>query len=466
MLWNRKTEKFIEKTQKKGEIVLTGLGILRNYLGAGELYPKKVKQGEDGTLYYYTGDYGSSDKNGNIKFLGRIDRQVKKYGRLIAIEEIEKCLNEYQEVATSIVTVTRPGKQIIAAIGLNEEFAENALKKLIFELRNYCGEKLPLHMCPARWHVYINSSTNSDEVSSWKKKKLNTKEKPNGIFLANRPVDVVDKGDLCKEKVEDYIDEIKKLWEKILLNKQELQVLEIGKEDDFFFVGGDSLLYKILVTRFETKFKIKFPREAFAYCSTISFLARYLCKEKSDFQINSLNETADSEHQVLPLFCIHSLLGDCVNDYGELAIAFPERALYGISDRNLHETLFHYESIYEIANDYYQLIIKEHKLEHYLFLGWSFGGVVAKTMAEICRKDGRAATAILLDSTAPDFLQQGITAEEHSEYILSLAELTWRYLTQEYGSDFIKDQFDPSHLSIRKQIKSIFSLLRKKGAMQ
>lgn len=437
---------------KEGEIYIGGLGLARNYLNAETKYKERFVNILGLGLVYKTGDKGYYDNKKNVVFTGRIDRQVKKYGRLIYPEEIEKRIAQHPQIATAHVDIVGLNRQIYAYVSFRETTQNSGVGVLIYAVARSCKEYLPVHMLPGRWCVGGKAG-----VSNWKYKA----DKASQIYVANSPRK---ENNLFNDK-NNLLNRIfiilKEIWAKILFTEEESKIFSLDIEDDFFLMGGDSLLYKIMVTEFCRSFPaILFPSNEFKEKPTISFLANYLLSCLEVLPAIPLNTMAQyTDHRRLPLFCIHSLLGNAINDYRELALEIVDRAVYGISARGLERSCLQ-ESVEEKAADYIRVVKNIQKTGPYLLLGWSYGGVVVREMAEQFRREGQVVTIYILDSVSPTFLQQGINPGNFAKYTKKLAELTWRYINNVADSSFVEMPSASSDKS--QQVEFVFNRLEER----
>ncbi|MEV7097638.1 amino acid adenylation domain-containing protein [Amycolatopsis sp. NPDC051045] len=93
-----------------GEIVVSGPGVARGYLGRPDLTAQRFRPDPDapGATRYHTGDLARRRADGSLEFLGRLDRQVKVRGHRIEPEEIERALLDHPGVAQAAVGAIRP----------------------------------------------------------------------------------------------------------------------------------------------------------------------------------------------------------------------------------------------------------------------------------------------------------------------------------------------------------------------
>jgi hypothetical protein len=208
-----------------GELHVGGPGLARGYLGRPELTAEKFVPDpfgrEAGARLYRTGDLVRYLPDGQIEFLGRIDHQVKVRGFRIELGEIEAALGGFPHVR-QVMAVAREGrsgdKRLVAYI-----VAERGQNPTVEDLRTYLRERLPDYMIPSAF-VLLDEwpLTPSGKID---RQRLPDPEGP-------RPT-------LETAYVEPQTHLERKLCD---LWREVLGVDEVGLDDNFFSLGGHSLL--------------------------------------------------------------------------------------------------------------------------------------------------------------------------------------------------------------------------------
>ncbi|HEY9649328.1 MAG TPA: amino acid adenylation domain-containing protein, partial [Coleofasciculaceae cyanobacterium] len=244
-----------------GELYISGEGLARGYLNRPELTaekfipnPFKIQNSYSEQLFK-TGDLACYLPDGNIKFLGRIDHQVKIRGFRIELGEIEAVLSQYPEVQEAVVIVREdcPGdKRLVAYLVPNPEQVPNTSK-----LRNSLKEQLPDYMVPSILVVLeaLPLTPNGKVDCQALPVPEQHPSEPETAFVA--PQTPIEK-------------ELANIWSEVLTIEQ------VGIYDNFFDIGGHSLIATQLMSRVRTRLGVEIPlRELFA-SPTIKELAESL----------------------------------------------------------------------------------------------------------------------------------------------------------------------------------------------
>ncbi|MBN2167153.1 MAG: amino acid adenylation domain-containing protein [Marinilabiliaceae bacterium] len=213
----------------KGELIITGVNLSRGYLNRPELTKKvfvdfKTPNGEI-VKAYKTGDLALLGTNGELEYIGRKDNQVKIRGMRVELGEIEAKLINHPKVSNAAVVVAFEG-EFKSLIGYVTTVANEKIDTQ--KLRNDLKSSLPSHMIPSQIMVLDAFPLNSSG-------KINRKALPKPQLSSNLNVII--------DPVSDYEMKLLIIWKEIL------KVEIIGVEDNFFDVGGNSLLALRLIMR-------------------------------------------------------------------------------------------------------------------------------------------------------------------------------------------------------------------------
>jgi amino acid adenylation domain-containing protein len=212
-----------------GELYIGGAGVTRGYLRRPELTAERFVpdpyMGQAGARMYKTGDIGRWLADGNLEFIGRNDHQVKIRGYRIELEEITARLQEHRAVEEAIVIAREdtPGeKRLVAYYRPSALHASLDSESLLSDVRSFLRERLPEYMVPA---AYVRME--SLPLTPNGKLDREALPTPQGDAYAVRRY-VPPQGDLETA--------LAAIW------AERLEQEQVGRHDDFFALGGQSLL--------------------------------------------------------------------------------------------------------------------------------------------------------------------------------------------------------------------------------
>jgi amino acid adenylation domain-containing protein len=226
-----------------GELYIGGAGVARGYLNRVELTAQRFVQDrfshEAGARMYKTGDLGRWLPDGNLEFLGRNDDQVKIRGFRIELGEIEARLAEQPGVREAAVLVREDtvGDKRLVAYYTSEDQASVSVE----QLREQLSARLPGYMVPAAY-VRLESLP------------LTPSGKLNRRALPAPETDAYSQQEYEEPRGETE-RAIAAIWAEVL----ELPLERIGRHDNFFSLGGQSLRAVRVVTRLRHHFAVEFP---------------------------------------------------------------------------------------------------------------------------------------------------------------------------------------------------------------
>jgi amino acid adenylation domain-containing protein len=212
-----------------GETYIGGAGVTRGYWNRPDLTAERFVPdpyaAQAGARMYKTGDLGRWQADGSLDFLGRNDDQVKIRGFRIELGEIAERLQEHPEVQEAVIVAREdtPGeKRLVAYYSLSTLHASPDTESRPSDLRSFLSGRLPEHMVPAAYVLM-------ESFPLMPNGKLDRKAlpAPTGNAYAVRQY-VSPQGNL--ETV------LAQIWAEVLKLKQ------VGRHDDFFALGGQSLL--------------------------------------------------------------------------------------------------------------------------------------------------------------------------------------------------------------------------------
>jgi amino acid adenylation domain-containing protein len=259
----------------EGEIWIGGMGLARGYLHAEELTRSSFLSielaGKGKQRLYRTGDFGRFLPDGNLEFAGRRDEQVKVRGYRIELAEIEAALRSCPGVEDAVVLV----KDEVESRKIIAYFTERNEELSVHELRDDLQTKIPHYMLP---HYFIRL-TAMPLTANNKIDKATLLQ-----FAGDRSLmqdDVYQEPTTSTEKL------LARIWKEIL------RLEKISVHDNFFALGGDSILSIMIRNRCELE-GIRLKTVDLFQRSTIKTLARYIDDHAHELQLNAVS--SPSQH--------------------------------------------------------------------------------------------------------------------------------------------------------------------------
>jgi thioesterase domain-containing protein/acyl carrier protein len=369
-----------------GELFIGGSGVGRGYVNHPDLTDEKFLpnpfSSEVGKRVYRTGDLVRYCADGMLQFVGRIDQQVKIRGYRIELSEIQTTILLHEGVQECVVLASEvsPGdKRLVAYLVLKKNHTFS-----ISELRDFVKNTLPDYMVPTAFLTVESFPLTPNG-------KIDYKALPAPFTTNKRGEDFI----APRNELEA---QLAKIWEELL------EVNPIGINEDFFALGGHSLLSMRMLARIGSSMGKKLPVTIILQHPTIEQLAKAISTvTENDY---SLLVPIQTKGTTRPLFLIHSANGNLVA-YGELVRELgPEQVLYGIKARGVDGDQIPHSSIEEMATYYLELIKTVQPNGPYQLLGHSMGGLIVYEMARQLQHKGQEVGLVGLLDTYPPFTVQ------------------------------------------------------------
>ena len=242
-----------------GELYVGGSGVGRGYLNRPELTAERFIpdfiSGKEGGRLYRTGDVARYLPDGSIEFLGRNDSQLKVRGHRIELGEIEAVVRQHRQVREVIVVARedRVGEQRLVAYVVPKESG----KLDVIEVRRLVSERLPDYMT-------LSFVVIMDQLPLTRNGKVDVKALPKP---ETSQIPSLERYIAPRNEIEQTITSI---WQEVL------GVEHIGVNDNFFEVGGHSLLMVQVHSKLSALFDSKLSIAEMFAKPTISALAEHL----------------------------------------------------------------------------------------------------------------------------------------------------------------------------------------------
>jgi amino acid adenylation domain-containing protein len=243
-----------------GELWLGGVGLARGYLGRPDLTAERFVPDpfgdEPGARLYRTGDLCRRTPDGRLEFLGRIDQQVKVRGFRIELGEIEAVLARQPAVSDAAV-LALPGGSSLRLVAWTVP-ADPAAPPAPAELRAALARELPEHMIPSRFLLLDRLPL----TAQGKVDRLALASSSPGLEDAGLPG--VDGDGAARTPTEEQVAAV---WAELLGSER------VGRNEDLFDLGADSLLAARFLARMRDAFRIDLPLRALFETPTVAALA-------------------------------------------------------------------------------------------------------------------------------------------------------------------------------------------------
>ncbi|MEM1121306.1 MAG: amino acid adenylation domain-containing protein, partial [Bacteroidota bacterium] len=356
-----------------GEIYIAGVGVAPNgYYNLPELtqqtfMPNPFTNEKNYRTLYRTGDRGRYLPNGDIEYLNRGDKQVKIRGYRIELGDIETKIAQYLTVQENRVMVRedQPNDRRLAAYLV----VDDPTTFSIDHLKDFLNNQLPSYMIPAAFVVM-------DQFPMTVSKKVDRSKLPVPNWANNSPQEQFIAPHSVTEKI------LATIWSNLL------GIEKLSVHDDFFALGGHSLIAVSMMAKIEQQIGRKVPLAALLQHSTISELAYLLDQEKEATFEGSLVPIKTTGSKP-PLYLIHGG-GLHVLMFQTLAANMDrEQPIYALQAKGLNGEGKPLNRIEDMAAHYLDEIDKLNPHQPLALAGYSFGGLIAFEMAKQLKAAGR-----------------------------------------------------------------------------
>jgi len=251
-----------------GELYIGGDSLARGYVGraamtADRFIPDPFST-RAGSRLYRTGDIARYLENGAIEFLGRKDNQVKIRGFRIEPGEIETLLRKHPQIKEAVVTVAEDDsgdKRLIAHLVAQGESRPN-------DLRSELKQHLPDYMIPSAFNFVadlpLTPSGKIDRLTL--AKNVDWKQSLQRVYVAPR---------------NEIEESLATMWGEVL------KLEKVGIHDNFFEIGGHSLLAARLISRVRTMQQVELPLRTLFEDPTVAGLAKAIEKLKQQHAVKA-----------------------------------------------------------------------------------------------------------------------------------------------------------------------------------
>lgn len=386
-----------------GELYVGGEGLARGYLNNENLSNEKfisnpfqtIEEKADTSAYnpsgrnsklYKTGDLVRWLPDRGLEYIGRTDFQIKIRGYRIELGEIESALSMHEEVNQCVVlandfnnvSASADVKYLVAyyTTGSGHKIDDGVLS-------SYLSSRLPGYMVPSVF-VYL------DKLPLTINGKLDRRALPKP---KEREVSE------AYQAPEGFIENsLASIW------KQLLEIETVGRNDNFFHLGGNSLLLVKMFYLIKKVLNVQVSIKDIHRTDSLASLAEIISKSTAYREDNQINNIAIdiNKTETKPMFLIHAI-GGLALSYAPLKKVWPKQHIIGINDPYFGFETSGFSSLMDMASHYINVAKSFDELESCLLGGWSLGGEIAYRMACLLEREGKKIDKLILfDSFTPE----------------------------------------------------------------
>jgi acyl carrier protein len=375
-----------------GEIVVVGAHLSPGYWRRPDL--DSVAFSDDaarpGWRRYRSGDLGSIDADGDLRFHGRRGTRVKVHGHSVDLTEIEAALATCPDVARAAV-VARPGAEDGDSVRI-VAYVEAAAGRTRDHngVRRHLASRLPRYMLPA-------------EILFIEAMPLGVGGKVDRLRLAHVPALPVSERDTWQAPRDAVEEGVAREFQRLLA------VDAVGTDDDFFLLGGDSLMTADLQTGLLRAYGVHIG--SLHDDATVAGIAARIRREQSRRETQGLHMPVIlplwRNGGEIPFFMVHGRNGQAFVSPHFMRLLGDDQPVWAFQARGLDGSTEPHDSIEAMADEYLAEMRKVRPHGPY-FLGSLCAGVFIVTIiARKLREDGETVLPLLLLDPPNSVFQPG-----------------------------------------------------------
>ena len=371
-----------------GEIWIGGAGVARGYLHRPDLSAERFMQdpfANDGSRMYRTGDVGRI-RDGRLFFNGRVDDQIKLRGYRIEPGDIEAVAAQESGV-NECAAIARPleGGDLVLVLYAGSEL-EPAL--LSASLRQRLVKSLPAYMRPQ--HIVVLPALPKTPNGKIDRRALPAPDPEDAPATSGyvAPRDDLERA-LCEQ------------WQKLFQREK------VGVNDNFFDLGGYSLLAVRMFTELHARTGVDIPLATLIENPSVGELARVLrlAGVSGDAGGKGLRQSwkplvvLQAGQGTEALFLFHAVGGNVMNYQPLLSALSSDQPVYGLQSPGLDGVTSLLTSIEQMADVYIEEIRSVQPRGPYYLGGGSMGGVIALEAARKLKAEGETIALLAMFDT-------------------------------------------------------------------
>ena len=367
-------------TDEVGSIVVSSAHVSPGYWQRPELGAAAFSTdvAEPGQRRYFTGDLGRIDPEGNLHFLGRKGSRIKIRGQSIDPSEVEAALAACPGVVKSAVIAVSDGPhsepdKLVAYLVVGENAERNPLS-----IRRRLATRLPSYMMPSAFAFVATLPLTATG-------KIDRK-----ALAATAPT--LDRDRLVDPPRDDVERAVAELFQRLL--KQ----TPVGRDDDFFMLGGDSLSLFEMQTRLLEQFGASLSKihEDATVAGIAANIRRNFAPTPGVADVMPVLFPLRTEGSAPPLFIVHGRLGQAFISPHFMRLLDDDLPVWAFQARGLDGLQPPHATIEAMAADYVGELRRQRPEGPYFLAALCAGALIANEMARMLRDTGAWVLPLLL----------------------------------------------------------------------
>lgn len=362
----------------EGEVVVRGATLTGGYENDPEASREAFRDG-----WFHTGDLGVFDSDGYLVLKGRIKDLINRGGEKVAPAEVDAALQDFPGVADAVtfgIPHSTLGEEV--AVAVVPAFSVQIKEQ---ELKQYLQQRLAPFKVPKRIILV-------DEIPR------GPTGKPLRRSLANRFATQLSGTSDAREEHAPLESILLAMWSRILERD------DIGPDDDFFLMGGDSISAVELLTELEQELSLSLPPSSLIEMPTVREFST--CLQDPLRLVKHARTTSDmvginTGGKRYPLFAVCGRYGYAFRLLLTGRRLGPDQPMYALQPPNMDWESVGCRSVEEMAAYYINRIRSVQRNGPYRLLGTSFGGLVVYEMALQLQKSGEEVKTLAIVDTQP-----------------------------------------------------------------
>lgn len=348
-----------------GELCIGGKSLARGYLNlpekTAERFIRDPHGDQESDRIYRTGDRVRYLKDGYMEFFGRVDRQVKVRGFRVELDEIDNALRGVSSISEAYTIAKQEGSAPVQLVAFVVAQADLTVEPS--ELREDLKSRIPDFMIPSSFVIlekFPLTSGGKIDVAALRAVEISSGSQGDSYVAPRTPIEEV----------------LANIWQDIFKFER------IGVNDNFFDLGGHSLLSLQIIDRVHKAGLILTPAE-FIQNPTIEAQARFISSAKpaSDAGMWQCLVQLQPNGSRPPIYLVHSNPGDVLGYVNLVNRLGQNQPCFGFESLGLRDLSLAHKSVEEMATFYIDEMLAFQPDPPYYLAGWCYGGIVATEMA-------------------------------------------------------------------------------------